>query len=164
MRLILVVLSFLACSSVLGADLPIPEVIEYKRVEAQAKAEYDRKVEAARTKLLVALERYKKAAMQKGDLDGAVAIQKIIDQESGATTVINWEKKIVGTWFIRYDNRREQVVFLAGGVMKDTRNKWSIDGSKLTIFWSGGARHQFDLSTDPVSGSLNGNEKVTLEK
>ncbi len=147
-------LLFLLCfADLMGAD-PLPadaqKVVDAQtKATAAAKAVYDDAVSKATVDAVSKLEKVVKETTKKGDLAGALAAQKVLDELKAtlvpdllgtSSTPVDLAKEIIGKWQISAAKHSgTPIVFEAGGVANwggRMTGTWNGDANTVKVTWS----------------------------
>lgn len=116
----------------------------------------DKDVNIAKTKALVALEKVLKDTTKKGDLAGALAVKKKIEQlrtetQSGVNFVgRNAGNLIPGRWM----QGTVLIEFYADGSVKagELTGRWASDGSVVEVQWSNKRTYRLNADAEGLAG------------
>lgn len=122
-------------------------------------SQMDKEISIAKTKALVALEKVLKDTTKKGDLAGALAVKKTIEQlqtetqgrGGGAVTNRVNGNAIVGRWMQGGTIITE---FFADGSVKQggLTGQWATDGSVVEVQWSNKRTYRLNADADGLIG------------
>ncbi len=137
-EIIMKIVLILAISAICFAGEALPAstanaVKAYDAEMAKAKAEYDKRDEAARKVLVVALKKAQDAETKAGNLEGALAIKKRIEELTPdlLNNKIDVSKAIIGKWEVEggywdiKDNGKVESNF--------SKATWSIDNNSIIL-------------------------------
>jgi hypothetical protein len=111
--------------------------------EAKAKAEYDKALIAAKTKLIAELEIVKEKTTRAGDLDEALRLRdKIAELKEEIAALTDSRPTVVGDWTCESSKgwHGEMHLDADGTALADhsLKGRWSIEQGNLVIHWGDG--------------------------
>jgi hypothetical protein len=132
----------------------------YDAEMAKAKAEYDRKDDAAKKVLVAALTKAQAAEMKANNLEGALAIKKRIDELAPKGDLlgdqIDISKAIIGKWKITNNGKEYDFTFNENMTMKTGSNqtaKYKVSNNIIVITFDGGFTNTINqVNSDSLTG------------